>query len=191
MKTLKAMVVGSAILFFFACELSELNDALEEPTEVDITTTYTRVMNIGVPEVFENPDESSTVTEADGFDLIDNPDVAEVIGTPEQIKNVEVVSVKYEYRNFSGNVDTYLINGFFQFTENQSGTYPFPDVNIARSDLLGTVNSLYGDFTPINESINRSKILGYYIYATANHNPATFQVVVSITLRLRVEVDAF
>jgi hypothetical protein len=189
MKTFKAMIVGSAILFFFACD--ELNDALEEPTEVDITTTYTGVMNIDVLEVYENPDVSSTVTGSNGFDLIGNPDVAEVIGTPEQIKNVEVVSVKYEYRNFSGNVDTDLVNGSFRISQHIYGSYPIPDANVAESDLLGTVYSLSGDFSPINESINRSKILVYAMQATANHNPATFQVVVSVTLRLRVEVDVY
>ncbi|MGB5437938.1 MAG: hypothetical protein WBM98_18740 [Maribacter sp.] len=189
MKTIKTMLVGVAILFFFACD--ELTDSLDTPKEVDITTTYTGVLNIGVPEVFENPDESSMVTEYGGLDLIGNPDVADVIGTPEQIKNVEVVRVKYEYKNFSGNVDTDLENGSFQFTENIYGSYPIPDVNIAESDLLGTVYSLSGDFSPMNESINRSKILVYLMQATATHNPATFQVVVSFTLRLKVEVDPF
>ncbi len=186
MKILKIIFAASVLMLFYACDIL---DELDEQTEVDVTTTYTGVMNIGVPEVFGIPDESSRVQESGGIDLIANPDVADVIGSPEQIKNVEIKRITYEYRNFNGNVDTDLIDGFLQFTISPIGAYSIGDVNVAESDLLGTVYTLSGDFSPVNEQVNKTKVFVYVLQSTATHNPATFQVVINVTMKLRVKLD--
>ncbi len=189
MKILNAVFAVCLLLFFYSCDVLDEDNSEDKQTEVDVTATYTEILNVWVPEVLGMPDESSRVQELGGFDLIDNPDVADVIGTPEQIKNVEVRGMTYEFRNFSGNVDTNLTNGTFTLTLSPLDTFSFEDVNIAEADLFGRVYTVSSDFNPVNEFIKKYMYMAYVLGGTATHNPASFQVVVNVTLKLRVEVD--
>ncbi len=184
MKTLKIMLIAIFLPVFYGCD--ELVDELKE---VDITATYSDTVRVSVYEKIDE-EEPTRVQESGGFDLINNPDVADAIGTPEQIKKVEILNLQYEYKNFSGNVDANMENGFFLLTLSpDDGSFPISDTNIAESDLYGTVFNVPGNFEAVSNIVSQRKIFVYVFQGHASHNPAFFDLEVTLTLRLTVELN--
>lgn len=182
---IKYVLIG---LFIIVSSCDELEDAIDK--EVDITTSYTNSVTLDV--LSENdPAMEIPFQASNGFDLFNNADVAEVIGTPEQIKKIQIVSIQYEYRNFSGNVDAKTKNSYFflgtAFMDGQS--FPVADQNIAEADVFGTRFNVSGDFSRVNDFITEGKIFTYLYNGSVTHNPVNVVVEITLTLKLTVEVN--
>ena len=185
MKRFSLVTVLLIAVFNFSC------DELEElvPDEIDITTSY--VSNLNISSAMTNdPDESVMIQESFAFDFLNNSDVTEHVGTPEQIKRIEIVSVKYEYKNFSGNVDASsncslgLARGFMSLD-----FFEVTDTNFAEADLFGTLFTLSGDYSQVNDYVSDSKLFGGVYTGSSTHNPVDFTVEVTVTARLTLEIN--
>ncbi len=177
------------VLLGIGTSCDELEELIED-REVTVTTSYVNTININSP-MTSDPEEDVGFQEGNGFDFLNNADVAEVVGTPEQIKKIEILSINYEYKNFSGNVDAFTKGArFFIATQFMNGEYyPVQDENVAQADLLGAVFNLPGDFSAVNEFITNGKIFSYVFSGGLTDNPAVFNVEVTITARLTLEVN--
>ena len=186
MKPLKYILLFSALVLY---NCDELKDAL--PNEIDITTSYINTINISTPVISEDPEADVSFQDGAAFDFLNNPDVAEYVGTPEQIKAIEILSVQYEYKNFSGNVDAESLNSFFAIATAFMAvdTFSAANTNFAEADVFGTLFTLSGDFSNVNEYISSSKIFSCVYSGTSTHNPADFNVEMTITVRLTLEVN--
>lgn len=191
---IKAIIMKIRILLLFitlgvCISCDELEELLED-REVTVTTSYVNTISIDSP-MTSNPDDDVSFQAGGGFDFLNNADVAEVIGTPEQIKKIEIVSIKYEYKNFSGNVDAKTKGSYFYLaTEFMNGeTFPVQNENVAEADLLGSVFNLSGDFSQVNSFITDGKIFSYVYSGSLTDNPAVFSVEVTITAKLTLEVN--
>ncbi|WP_353776877.1 hypothetical protein [Winogradskyella sp. 3972H.M.0a.05] len=186
MKPLKYILL-LGIVILFNCD--ELKDAL--PNEIDITTTYVNTINVSTPLISGDPEADVSFQDAAAFDFLNNPDVAEYVGTPEQIKAIQILNIQYEYKNFSGNVDAESLNSFFAIATAFMAvdTFPVANTNFAESDAFGTLFTVTGDFSNVNEFISESKVFSSVYGGTSTHNPADFSVEMTITVRLTLEVN--
>jgi hypothetical protein len=185
MKVIKN-IFFAALLFplLFGCD--EVDELLNE--DFEITTSFTSSININIFEE-EDPNMPQSFQESDGINLRTNAEIAEALDNSGVIQNVEILNIQYEYKNFNGNVDA-VINSRFSlgtaFMDTQ--TFPIPDHNIAESDLFGTLYTLSGDFSTVNNFIAESNIFTYIYSGTVSHNPAFFIVEVTVTLKITIEV---
>lgn len=185
LKSISYLIIIAVL--FINCD--ELKDAIED-TEVDITTSYTSTITIDAVEQ-DNPEDDVSFQESDAFDILNNPDVADAIGTPEQIKKVEILGISYEYKNFSGNVDAMTLNNtFFLATGFMNGQYfPVANNNIAEADLFGTQFNLSGDFSAVNSYASEARIFVYVYSGSVTDNPALFDIEVTVTAKVTVELN--
>ncbi|MEW4923509.1 hypothetical protein [Algibacter sp. 2305UL17-15] len=185
MKLNYILSVVLACLIFSCDELEELIDK-----EVTITTSYTDAVTINIASEAD-PETDVNFRNGGMFDFLNNSDITEVIGTPEQIKKIEIVSIKYEYKDFSGNVDAQALNSFFFIATGfmNGESFPVQNEKIAEADLLGSVFNLTGDFSRVNNFITEGKLFSYLYEGNVSHNPAFFRVEITVTAKLTVEVN--
>ncbi len=185
---MKTNQILTLILFCLLFNCDELEELLSE--EVTITSTYTDIITI---DVLSEPDPNTAISfqEGGGFNLRNDPKVKDIIDNPEQIKKVEIDRVKYEYKDFSGNVDANTVGSAFfistAFMDAQN--FPIANQNIAEADLFGTRFDLNGDFASANNFLTKEKLLSYIYKGKVSHNPAFFRVEVTITVRFTIEVS--
>lgn len=167
-------------------------DELEEflKTEITASVSYTNTLTINVPNE-ASPDTSVRFRANGSFNFFNNAEVKNVIKEPEQIKKIEIQTIKYEYIDFSGNVDAQTVGSYFFIATGFMNGESFPVANekIAEADLLGTRFNLSGDFSRVNDYITSNKIFSYLYEGEVSHNPAFFKVKVTITAKLTLEVN--
>lgn len=169
------------ILFFSSCE----EDLLE--TEIDIPVTFVVTLDTGIPEDSVNPGSSASFASSASYNLFNNPEIADAIGTPEEIEDVRVTSVSYEYMNFSGNVDS-DVSGLMGFYNNSGITTSFETetVNVANADLLGN----QFDLAVSSESIARSlNVINVAYQGMSSASPANFDTRITVTLLVTVKLN--
>lgn len=175
---------------FFLSSCDDIQDALDNiENEVDITTNFVIDIPVAIPD--QNDPEISTVfTEYGGFDLLSSPEIAEKVGTPEQIKKVTINSIQYEYENFSGNVDA-IVDSEFRFRDinNDPADFSTPPTNVANADLVGDLFTLNGDFSSVSEKITEEKVIIIIYRGNCSHNPAIFNTRVYINATVTLELD--
>ncbi|MBC3756846.1 hypothetical protein H7U19_00415 [Hyunsoonleella sp. SJ7] len=170
---------------FFACD--ELDELLFE--EVEVTRSFTRSVFID-EGAEEDPEADVGFAESGGENFFTNLEVEGIAISKDQIKKIEMQSVKYEYRNFSGNVDANLDSTFMFAVDLIGNTENFntPNLNVAESDLFNTQYQLSGDFSKVNEVMSSAGIITYFYSGTLSHNPAMFEVRVTLTVRITVSI---
>jgi hypothetical protein len=158
--------------------------------EVEVTRSFSHTIPIDIGE--EN-DQTMDVSfsESGGANFFANLEVNGLDISQDQLKKVEMQSVKYEYRNFSGNVDVDLVSAFklsTNFATSSTQSFSAANLNVAESDLLNIEYQLSGDFSAVNEYMTTNKILVYIYSGTASDNPAVFDVRVTITVKMTISV---
>jgi len=172
--------------FFFSCD--EAEDFFNG--EVDITTSFSHTSQISVLEI-DDPNTWQNFSVSGGFNILTNAEISDALGTSGEIKKVEITDIQYEYKNFSGNVDAVTLGSSFSIASGFMNTQNFtiPTINIAQSDLLEERFTLTGDFTEINSFIAETNVFTYGFEGLISHNPALFDVEVTVTLKITIEID--
>ena len=139
----------------------------------------------------DDPETWQNFSVSGGFNILTNAEVSDALGTSGEIKKVEITNIQYEYKNFSGNVDAVTLGSSFSIATDFMNTQNFeiPTINIANSDLLGDLFYLNGDFSEINNFIAESNVFTYFFEGLISHNPALFDVEVTVTLKITIEID--
>ena len=188
MKYSKLLILYLALVIgFTGCDkVKELIDM----QEIDLDTSFVVSFPFGITAMTD-PATPVDFGRSMGYDILSNPDVAERIGTPEQIKKVVINSIQYEFRNFTGNVDA-NVSGAFIFEPGSQGDNVFiaETVNLANSDLLGTIYTLQGNFEGISERISQDRRVFFTNSGTSSHNPAGWIIDVIFTVTVTVELNA-
>jgi hypothetical protein len=179
------------LILFIAPLLScdELNDALAG--EVDLPISFIiDINNLAVPED-SSPDANNSFDGSGLFDVLSNPDVADAVGTPEQVKKIVLNSVEYQYRNFSGNADA-VVSGQL-ILANNSQSFNTQPVNVAQASLTSMITkesfNLPGAQGATVSLWDESSI--QFIYqGTSTANPLTFDTRLIISATVTVEINA-
>jgi hypothetical protein len=181
MKCIKYIFIQVLILF---C-LTSCEDPIE--TEIDIPITFVVTLDTGIPEDPINPGSSASFMSSASYDLFNNPEIVDAVGTPDRIKDVRVTSVSYEYMNFSGNVDA-DVSGLMGFYNNSgiSTAFETETINVANADLLGN----QFDLAVSSESIARSlNVINVAYQGMSSASPANFDTKLRISLIVTVLVS--
>jgi len=175
------------LILFTGCEEAK---ELIDNQEIDVNTSFVVSFSFGIPEMAD-PTTPVDYGRSEGYDILSNPEVAERIGDPDRIKKVVINSIQYEFRNFTGNVDANA-SGRFVFEPGSQGNNVFETetVNIANSDLLGTIYTLQGDFEDISQRISQDRRVFFTNAGTSSHNPAGWIIDVFFNVTVTVELDA-
>ena len=187
MKKVSLIISLAVLLIVTGCDkVKELIDM----QEIDVDTSFVVSFPFGI-SAMPNPATPVNFGRSMGYDILSNPDVADRIGSPDQIKKVVINSIQYEYRNFTGNVDANL-SGQFVFEPGPQGNNFFmtETVNLANSDLLGTIYTLQGNFEDISERISQDRSVFFTSSGTSTHNPAGWIIDVIFTATVTVELNA-
>ena len=178
----------TASVLLISCE--EIEDLIFE--EVEVTRSFTNTISIDIAQE-EDPEMDVSFSESGGANFFTNLEVEGISISRDQIKAIEMQSLKYEYTNFSGNVDADLTSTFrlaTNFATGDSQTFNASPTNVAESDLLNTEFQLSGDFSAVNDYMTTNKIVAYIYSGTVSDNSARFDVRVTIRVKLTVSVPS-
>lgn len=172
---------------FSSCDEEEVIRSLF-PDEVDIPITFAFTINdIAVPKD-SDPNATNSFSRIASYDLLTNPNITDQAGTADAIKKIVITDAKYEYRNFSGNVDA-VASGSFQF------------LSLGRdSPLLTTVPanvaaaSATSELFPINNApgieLNPGDgVIGVLYAGSTTANPVVFDTWVTVSATVTVSPD--
>lgn len=189
MKTIKSFIVIVLIISpILSCE--ELDELLVKDIDVPISFVID-INNLSVPDD-PNEDADNSFNEGSNFNVRSNPDVANVISKPEQIKKVILNSVKYEYRNFSGNVDAIVTGAieFFISGSTVSETFVTERINVAQASLTTETFNL-DDAQGVKMPLDNSGTV-YVIYrGYSSENPIQFDTRLIVNATVTVEVNPY
>lgn len=188
MKSLKTVFLLSASIFIL-CACDELITK-----DVDVPITFEVFQEI---DIKADPNPYQMVTfEYDGFyDILSHPDVANAIGTPDKIKKVQITKIKYEYRNFKGNVDAVIRGDVIMPEESFTHNIPFDrmfamkSVKVAESALFSEQYTLDGNFNKVNEYLSQSAVFEYAFSGVTTHNPVNVITVFKVYATITVEAS--
>jgi len=193
MKSLKTVFFLSASIFIFsACdELITKN--------IDVPIKFNVIQNIKV-DGGTDPNESTKFITAGEYDILTHPDIADVIGTPDKIKKIKITEIVYEFYNFTGNLET-ILSGDFVFATNPYvpgdlnykpkglAYFDIQPVNVAEAWILREQFKLEGDYEGLNEYFTKKTFLHYGIEGYSSHNPAKFDIVLTVSATVTVEAS--
>ena len=187
---MKKISLITAVVVLIICTGCDKAKEFLDMQEIDVDTSFVVSFPFGI-SAMTDPATPSIFGRSMGYDILSNPDVAEYIGNPEQIKKVVINSIQYEYRNFTGNVDASVSGGFiFESGPQGNNFFMAETVNLANSDLLGTIYTLQGNFDDISERISQDRRVFFTSSGTSSHNPAGWIIDVIFTVTVTVELDA-
>lgn len=190
MKNIKTLILLTAVLFIFtSCDELVKKD-------VDVPITFTLIEQIAVPED-SDPKAENKYGVGGSYDILSHPDVANVIGTPDKIKKIQITKIRYEFDNFKGNVDAILSGVIGLPTKNGSGYlgsyidsyFEINPVNVAEANLLSNQYTLNGDFSKVNEYLSENVELQYAVMGVSTHNPVNFNIVLTVSATVTVEAS--
>jgi hypothetical protein len=178
------------LILFIAPLLScdELIDALAG--EVDLPISFViDINNLAVPEDLSS-DPNNSFRKYGYFDLLSNPDVADAVGTPEQVKKIVFNSVEYQYRNFSGNADA-VVSGQL-ILANNSQSFNTQPVNVAQASLTSMITkesfNLQGA-QGVTILLNKDALIAVSYSGTSTENPLIFDTRLIISATVTVEIN--
>jgi hypothetical protein len=188
MKTIKYIL--TLILFItplVSCE--NIEDLLEG--EIDIPVTFVIDINgLAVPEN-SDPNAPNFFIGSAIYDILSNPNIADVIGTPEQIKKIVINSLQYQYRNFAGNVDA-VISGEMKFivSGNQLQSFNTLPINVAEASFTTEQFDLQG-IEGVEISLNNNGLVAVSHSGTSTFNPIIFdnRLIINATVTVDVNID--
>jgi len=170
---------------FLALSLSSCDEVLE-PIEVEIPLTITLNGDVEIEET-NDPTDGGFDQSPGGVDILNYPGVPDDIGTSEDIKSVRISSIKYEIKNFSGNVDANVNVTLRLFSDNENEDFVGPTINAAEADLLDNIYDLDGFESSIENAISNIGGFNYFIVTQSSHNPANFVVEMKVRIVITYE----
>ena len=184
MKTIKSFLV---LVLFISLILS--CDAVDELLSRDIDVPVSFVIDINNLSVPEDSSADNFFARTVDYDLLSNPDVADAIGTPEQIKKIIFNSVQYQYRNFSGNVDA-SVSGEIEFWASFNSTYYFntQPVNVSVASFTTELFNLQGA-QGVNLQIDDNGYVSASYRGSSTAKPILFDTRVFVNATVTVEVN--
>ena len=165
MKTIKPFFF---LVLFISPILScdELEELLEQ--EIDIQTSFTRILSIESP-MTSNPDEAVSFESAFAtYDFESDPDVAELIANPSEITKIKITEVRYLFQDVVGNTDAQVEGDFEVITGPTGSTQRFESVvtHLATADETNRLFFLDGDldifYSRVGNSFDASVSKDYY-----------------------------
>ncbi len=182
MKKIKPFLL---LVLFFGSILScdELDELLSE--EIEITRSFTGTASINYDEFDVEFSETGSVN----FNFITLEANGQMINS-DQINKIEIQSVKYEFKNFSGNVDAVTIGSYFTLGSTEGNQdFLVEDTNVAQADLLGTLFNVPANFGIVNDFMKDSKVFVYTYGGSLSDTPAIFDVEFTVTVKIFIEVS--
>ncbi len=191
MKSMKLIFIAIVAMFIF----SACDELIKK--DVDVPITFTVSSSMAIPED-SDPNATNAFGNSGSYDILSHPDVANVIGTPDKIKKIKITKIVYEFNNFSGNVDATVVNGTIDLItilnpDKYDGSglshFAFSTVNVAKATLLKEQFVLNGNFDGVSDVLSQEAIFFYRIGGTSTHNPAIFNIVLTVSATVTVEAS--
>ena len=183
-----SLIFASAILLAGCDKIAVKN--------VQLPVSFKVSQKIVIPEDLDgNPDNSFLV--GGEYDILNVPEVAEVAGTPEEIKKIQITKIQYRFSNFSGNVDA-VVSGELLLPQEKVTSYDdiivrfsIKPVNVANSVLLGELYTFDGDYAGVNEYLSKNSEFQFAIEGQTSRNPAIFnmELIVSAVVTTDVSIN--
>jgi len=186
MKTIKSFLVLILIISpLLSCE--EADELLAKDLDIPISFVVD-INNTNVPDD-PNEDADNRFRGYGEFSVLSNPDVAKNISKPERIKKLILNSVKYQYRNFSGNEDAFVnaALGFHKSGLDSPELFDTGSYNVAQVSLSGEsidIEDAQGFKMPLDSRGHFN--VSYDGYSSAN--PLIFDTRLIITATVTVEL---
>ncbi|WP_299222869.1 hypothetical protein [uncultured Psychroserpens sp.] len=168
----------SILFIFVGLSCDEAKELFEE--EFDVETTFVTELEVNVPN-----DASQDAVEFQSntglWDFRNDPNVAEFLGSPDEITKIQITSVRYFYKDVVGNDDAF-VEGEIVVAVGQ-GTDEFDTVvtNLRQADENNTLYTLEGDFSNVNAALTLFDVMAFYYSGSVSDNPVRFVTDVSIT----------
>ncbi len=186
---MKKRIVALCLILLFpllAC------DALEELVEQEFDENISFVLSFGVDsEATGNPDEEVSLnTTSNSYFIAEDPNIRGIINDPNEIKKIKINSIRYEYKNFSGNVDAKVVSAFsIGIGFGQDEIFTTPSTNVAQAALLGELFTLEGNLDKVSDFATESGGVQMLHGGSATHNPVNFVTEVTINVTVTIQVD--
>ena len=179
------------ILLFLAIPLLGC-DELEEQLEFDVPISFAGDLEIvSETAVGDTNDNISVETELATYRISNDPDIAEYLDEGAEIKEIKVNRIRYNYKDFVGNEEAFLLEGAFRMVDAFAmaiHTYPLPEqgTRIADADFRNDFFILEDDFSALDRGLTNSSGFIVSYYATLVGNPVDF--IVGITVDVTVTI---
>lgn len=112
MKKAKPFLFLFLLLPLLGCEA--LEDLIEE--EFDVSISFAGDLEIKSESAVNEPTDSITIqTDLASYNIASDPDIADVIGSTDEITKIKIDRIRYSYKDFQGNEDAFVIEGGFTF----------------------------------------------------------------------------
>lgn len=188
MKIIKPFLIGMILLLFLGC------DVLEELVEEEFDEDISFVLSFDVvSDETANPNEQVSLnTSSASYFFTEDPNIKQFISSPDEIKKIKVNSVRYEYKNFSGNVDAEIISSFsLSVGFGQSEIFNTPSTNVAQAALLSELFTLNGNLDNVSDFVSNNGSIMVLHGGTSTHNPVNFvtEVIINATVTIQVDID--
>jgi len=187
MRILKPSFYLVLLLPFLGCEA--LNDLTEQEVDIPITV----FVNLAVAVPFdEDPDTpfKFPFSSKSSYSLLNDPVVSNAVDNPEDIVRLRINLVRYEYRNYIGEIEVSAYGDIQIVKPGTVYSYATPQKNIAEADFANTIFTLEGDYATVDNFLSSDKSFEVYHEGTANANPAQFDTYITIDATVTVQVDA-
>ncbi|MEM1003085.1 MAG: hypothetical protein AAGH46_10595 [Bacteroidota bacterium] len=186
MKKLRVVLIFTFALCFNCDEIEEL---LEEDIEVNIA--FQGKLAVQSPILPDPQDAVQIDSEEAVYDIYDDPEISELIATfgpgTGNVEKIEITQIRYLFQDFEGNTDAIVV-GNIGVVANSTSFQNFPTVqtNLAKADENNSLFTIDGDFTTINESITRTGRVFVVFTGSASDNPVSFNVDVTILVKVTI-----
>ncbi len=168
-------------------------EAVEELLEFDVPISFAGDLEIvSETAVSDSNDAISVETDLATYRIDNDPDIAEYLAEGAEIKKIRVNRIRYNYKDFVGNEEAFLLEGGFSLVDASAmaiHTYPLPEqgTRIAEADFRNEFFILEDDFSALENGLSNSAgfIIGYY--ATLVNNPVDFKVGITVDVTVTIE----
>ncbi|MGI9550122.1 MAG: hypothetical protein ACR2MT_02890 [Aurantibacter sp.] len=195
MRAMKPFLFLFLLIPLMGCE--ELEELIEE--EFDVTISFAGDLEIVSESSVSEPTDPITVqTDIAFYSIASDPDIAEVIGSTDEITKIKIDRIRYSYKDFQGNEEAFVIEGGFSFVNQNMSISTFQildaNINVAEADFRNDAFIIEDDFSEVEEGFNPnspSVSIGYF--GTLSHNPVDFKVgiTIDVTVTIKPDIDNF
>lgn len=187
MKMTRTIFFLIALLPFFGCE--ELEELLEE--EIDVPVSFQGLLHVESATLGEPSDPVSLTSDFAIYYFEKDPEVAELLGDPSEIKEIEIKRIRYLFQNFEGNGDANVEGGFETLIGPVGGsqTYDGVQTHLESADANNTLFLLEDDFSNLNDHMTEFHSIGIRYVGSASDNPVIFDVDITVEVVVTIKPD--
>ncbi len=183
------------ILLFAAAIFSGGCDELAVKN-VQVPVSFKLSEKIVIPEN-SDPNAVSTFISGGQFDIVSLPDVADVAGTPANIKKIKIDKIKYEFSDFSGDTDAVVTGELLlptmkmtsEINVENAAHFAIDPVKLAEASPQKEQFTIDENFDEVNEYLSKNTTLQYAFRGSSTHNPVSVNIVLTVSVLVITDVS--